>query len=666
MNIFPKQFRFSFIKNGVITYCKHGPEEWNDNVIKWNRDAKTYSILTKYAINFTFVLEDADYLRECFNTTGVFSKVRFNVEEYNTVESIYKSYYSGDLDFYNYEEDEYRVQMPAGELGYKITFDSNYDTDYEITIPKSLAVNYDRLILKNKISFSCDFNIYNNIQEGNYFFSAYINEESIYSKILSYQSISQSVFSNQPYTENWIAKGNGSVRLHIKFYLAASYFSIMAASKSNPGQIIVSLFNSSIGVSATRTINLIADPFDPSDTSFGYPVHPEGFGLVDFDTTVENGEYIRIMIAPKGNFKSISINNAPLSIEFDSRGKERKVYGIRPIDLLKELVSKATANKYNLIKSSLLTTSEVSNMLITSGDLIRNIEGAKIKTSLKDFFESFKVISGASYMFDVVNGEERLVVEHINNMFRNDLLLASVCDVRDFKKTIANDYIFNKLKIGYKDKNYNEVDGKYEFNTELQFSIDTNSKGNELKLISPYRADIYGIEFIIANYEDQDSTDSKDDNDIFIIHTGSNIDNHTVSLNRVLKTKNSPAKDSVFNVYLSPMHCLTRQIEYIKSLFKFSGETLIFTSSPKDFSMISEIGEEHNNVWLGADNILFTPIFYEFETMVPENISELIEVNYNGYVEVNTGGKIIKGFVHSLSENPGRKKSQTWKLLALN
>lgn len=65
MNVFPAKFRFYFIKDGITTYCKYSPEEWNDNVIKWDRDKKSNSVLTKYVDSFSFVMEDADYLRAC-------------------------------------------------------------------------------------------------------------------------------------------------------------------------------------------------------------------------------------------------------------------------------------------------------------------------------------------------------------------------------------------------------------------------------------------------------------------------------------------------------------------------------------------------------------------------------------------------------------------------
>ena len=277
---------------------------------------------------------------------------------------------------------------------------------------------------------------------------------------------------------------------------------------------------------------------------------------------------------------------------------------------------------------------------------------------------------GASYTFKNINGVETLEVEQVNYFYDRNTMITEVDDISDHSMKVKDNDVYNKLKIGYEDQTYDEVNGKKEFNTTVEFSINSKHNGKELNLISPYRADMYGIEFTIVDYEQQETTDSNNDNDVFIIHTGSRLSGfiNGYSLNRNYKILNSDSYvgDTAFNVYLSPKRCLLRQIEYIKSLFMFSGDELKFASSTKDYDVTSTGWiVEHSDVLLSNYSNLFKPITHEFETMVPANISDLINEGYRGYIAFIDNGELLKGFIESISENPGRNKSQKWKLIEL-
>ena len=335
--------------------------------------------------------------------------------------------------------------------------------------------------------------------------------------------------------------------------------------------------------------------------------------------------------------------------------------------MLKELISKATDQKYNNIDSFFLESplNLASNLLISSGNLIRGIKGAKITTSLKDFFKAIRVLTGAVYWFDTSGNAEKLIIRHIEDAFAGSEITRTT-EISEYKQSIYSNYIYNQLQLGYKDNTYDEINGKYEFNTELSFAITTDAKAKKLELISPYRADMYGVEFLILDYEASDTTDSKDDNDVFVFHTGilKNSSQKIYELDRTLKDNNNLAGNTAFNLSLSPKHCLLRQIKYIASVFQFSGSNLNFASSEKDYDMIASDGvDEHADINLNDYYKLFNPVQYEFETKTGSNMSELVRKNPNGYIIVKNNGKTIKGYIISVSENPGREKSQKWQIL---
>ena len=668
MKVFPEKFKFFFKRNSEKYECKYSPDEWNNNVLNWERSSNSEGLIVKYTTNFSFIKEDADYLRLCFKATGVFSEVKFIVERYDYSTFSFEPYYSADIDFYSYEDTKNKVSVVTTEISYRASMEANLDTTYEIDLPNAANfVRYDRIRLKSTIACTGDTNETGISSLTSITPSLFITTEDIFGGKVQVQSVLGPNLNNleENASDLWILQANDSVSLNIS---VSFDFTIQLLIRANDGYIQLLMF---VGkeINDARKVE-IGSVRVTKDQQYAYLK-----GNVNLaNQNINTGENVYFVIRPTSLMRVESVkSNTDMKVDinyYDRIGNTKDIYGLRPIDLLKSLIEKATAGEYNQVKSNLLTIGEVSNMLITSGDLIRGIEGAKIKTSLKDFFQAFKSMFGASYTFKNINGVETLEVEQVNYFYDRNTMITEVDDISDHSMKVKDNDVYNKLKIGYEDQTYDEVNGKKEFNTTVEFSINSKHNGKELNLISPYRADMYGIEFTIVDYEQQETTDSNNDNDVFIIHTGSRLSGfiNGYSLNRNYKILNSDSYvgATAFNVYLSPKRCLLRQIEYIKSLFMFSGDELKFASSTKDYDVTSTGWiVEHSDVLLSNYSNLFKPITHEFETMVPANISDLINEGYRGYIAFIDNGELLKGFIESISENPGRNKSQKWKLIEL-
>ena len=670
MNIFPSKFKFFFEKNGEKYECKYSPDEWNNNVLNWTRSLDNTETLIKYTTSFSFVKEDANYLRECYDADGVFAKVKFIVEQYDYNEFTYKPYYSGDIDFYSYERSKHKVSIVTTDIGYRASVMANMDTTYEITPPaSSIFVRYDRLQLKNTISFSGDMDLTDVSSLASAMTPLYIVADDMVGGGVTIQSVFDTAQNDLDNTQNdlWVLSANKPVYLNISVTFD---FTIKLLPRDQSGYLLFTMLKGK-EVKYVESTELGSVSISKNQE---YAYLKGSFRLQDY--YVNTNEKIYFMIrADKGGYRVDSVKSntdTKVNIDYyDRAGQSKDIFGMRPSILLSELLNKATGGKYNAVKSNALSTGEINKMLVTSGDLIRGVADAKIKTSLKDFFQAMKSMFGLSYTFRIIDGVETLEVEHVNYFYDRNTMITEVDDINDLSEKIKDNSIYNKLKIGYEDQTYDEVNGKKEFNTTLEFAIETDHEGKELNLISPYRADMYGIEFTLIDYEQKETTDAESDNDVFVIHASkmvSILNPHVYSINRDYKILNTGnyAGNSAFNVYLSPKRCLLRQIEYIKSLFMFSGSLLEFASSPKDFNVESTGGiVEHADVNLNEYSYLFKPVNYEFETMVPWNLPELIQEGYRGYIKAINGDEIIRGFIESVSENPGRNKSQKWKLTSL-
>lgn len=656
MNVFPEKFRFYFEKEGVKTQLKHAPEEWDTNVLKWSRDKDTEGILTEYVDKFTFVLEDADYLRDCFKKNKVFAKVKLSVYELNSNNFEYFLYYIGDLDFYSYTDDNYKIQLSALDIGFKTAFDANFDTEYEISVPEDTdKVLYNRLQLLNIIKGEALYSERLPPRSGLYGMDM-LTDDEISNPVfdLNYTSAGRNIDDDSWFLQ---AKKPASVTLKLKYDFKITFNTAYGSASIDILLSIKNKENSFVNHIANFNVDNVNNKF-------------EGTFEKEFD--VKNGDKLFLTFnsnttAAELLTKAIVDSKITFDINYISIGKDKIIPGVRPAYLLKELISKATDGKYGNIDSFFLESplNLASNLLISSGNLIRGIKGAKITTSLKDFFKAIRVLTGAVYWFDTSGNEEKLIIRHVEDAFAGSEITRTD-EISDYKQSIYSNYIYNQLQVGYKDNTYDEINGKYEFNTELSFAITTDAKAKKLELISPFRADMYGIEFLILDYETSDTTDSENDNDVFVFHTGvlKNSSQKIHELDRTLKDNKSLAGNTAFNLSLSPKHCLLRQIKYIASVFQFSGSNLNFASSEKDYNMLASDGvDEHADVNLNDYNKLFNPVQYEFETKTGSNMSELVRKNPNGYIIVKNNGKTIKGYIISVSENPGREKSQKWQIL---
>lgn len=656
MNVFPEKFRFYFEKDGVKTQLKHTPEEWDSNVLKWSRDKDTEGILTEYVDKFTFVLEDADYLRNCFEKSKVFAKVKLSVYELNSNTFEYSLYYTGDLDFYSYVDDNYKIQLSTLNIGFKTAFDANFDTEYEISVPADTdKILYNRLQLLNIIKGEAIYNERLPPRSGLYGMDMLTDDETSNPVFnLNYTDAGRDI-----YEDSWFlqAEKSASVSLQLKYNFKINFKIAYGSTNINILFTIKGKENSSVFHIADFNVNNTNNYFEGTFEK-KFDVKKGDRLFLTFDSSARVPELLT---------EPIVDSKITFDINYVSIGKDKVISGVRPAYLLKELINKATDGNYNNIDSFFLESplNIASNLLISSGNLIRGIKDAKITTSLKDFFKALRTLTGAVYWFDTSDNQEKLIIRHIEDAFTG-AEITRTSEISGYKQSIYSNYIYNQLQLGYKDNTYDEINGKYEFNTELSFAVTTDAKAKKLELISPYRADMYGVEFLILDYESSDTTDSEDDNDVFVFHTGilKNSSQKIYELDRTLKDNNNLAGNTAFNLNLSPKHCLLRQIKYIASVFQFSGSNLKFTSSKKEYNMLASDGiDEHADLNLNEYNKLFNPVEYEFETKTGGSMAKLIRQNPNGYIVVKNNGKTIKGYIISVSENPGRERSQKWQIL---
>lgn len=205
----------------------------------------------------------------------------------------------------------------------------------------------------------------------------------------------------------------------------------------------------------------------------------------------------------------ISWKGTNIGLIFSSEQDPSIAYGIRPVDVLKQLVSQITLGKFTADSKFL---SQNNRKIVLSGSSLRSFADALIQTNFSDFFQSFT----SAYNLGIAIRNGILYLEPVEDIYNS---LNELVDLGNISKpilTVAEDFIYGSVKVGYQKQTYNKRNGRYEFNCTHTYKFPINTVLGELNLVSVYRADSFGMEFIRTGYPDLNSTDDKGDGDVFV------------------------------------------------------------------------------------------------------------------------------------------------------
>lgn len=80
----------------------------------------------------------------------------------------------------------------------------------------------------------------------------------------------------------------------------------------------------------------------------------------------------------------------------------------------------------------------------------------------------------------------------------DDYVVKDLSDqINDYEYSVNSSLIYTSVKVGYDKQDYDSINGRDEFRFTNEFSTGLKLTDNTLSLISPYRADAYGIEFLV-------------------------------------------------------------------------------------------------------------------------------------------------------------------------
>lgn len=291
----------------------------------------------------------------------------------------------------------------------------------------------------------------------------------------------------------------------------------------------------------------------------------------------------------------------------------------------------------------------LDNCMLLAAESARKIPGAKIYTSFTKFANWMSYVFG--YAYDISGNT--VTFRHRSKYFSDDVV-KRIDDLSDYEMKVNSALVYSSIRIGFDKQDYDTANGKDEFRFTNEYTTGVTMTDNSLEMISPYRADAYGIEFL-ADKIGEDTTDNESDTDLFMVGVKSDSSGFKYILNRDYLMGGVLSPGTMFNAMFSPSSMVLANEAYIGS----SVEMLTFASSDGNSDVgIDGMGESRDII---LSKRMFTVAEVEFETSdveLPEDLTGIVELEYQG--------KVVQGYYQQADYNFTKSQSSKVTLIVKN
>jgi len=697
------------------TELARAPEGWQEYEVGWERGFTYYGMFTSYATPLKFHKDGALILRYLQYTYGIEAKCELLVEKFNSDTAVfdYETFFIGDLDLSKATDEFDYVVVPIMESGFPAKLKAREDTPYEFAIDGNTDVKFvysDGLNLQAKLSWAglpnTSINGYYNPSLVSYDHEGTNLYLQQYDHLLSGNSPFILLANNSNISQDIDFVYDYSITIHLDNSVAASsYFWIQFR------EVVIS---TNTFVSNTYILN--STYLHAPNLTYTY------IGTIQLPYTLSPNRRIEVtyrMWQPvaaafliSGTDYQLTSNYEEVTAYFVNRYEPSYIQTLKAVDVMQYLIDEIGKNSLGQPDQTpafidhTIESQFPNQIVITSGDAIRNLGGSKLKISFSELFKFLNTKFGVAFYYDKTTNTCHL--QDKSNVFINSqgAGYGNIGSVKNLKITPFTSEAFVNLKIGDKKQSYDQrgandteiTNGKDEFNTEtvrLSPLVRINATAD---YISPIRCDMYGIEFVRVNLESKTLADSSTDNDVFAIHKNEDSSgnfNRYVSGTGYVSTpyyllyrtpivagtweiQNISSPETAYNILFSPQRSLFRNGAYFRSLlklndanslnFQLSGmnnvgnlKMITYTNGVLDFNeggavLISDLCPD--------EAVLFQPVIFEFETKEVINLYNLIEDNPYNYITFTYLDNQYAGFIISAKSKPVIRGTTQFKLLA--
>lgn len=389
-------------------------------------------------------------------------------------------------------------------------------------------------------------------------------------------------------------------------------------------------------------------------------MNPNSFNEIDreYEVDLGTGERFYYQIMPvSGNHilsspVALTISNVKeISVSYTGRNKPVNFDVFTPNKLLTSILS----NMGLTDMTGEVKEGDITIPYMIAAESIRDIKNAKVHTSFSKFSEWAKACLGYYYKIE----GKKVIFCHLTELYDPETV-KELEHVNGLDISIDNSLIYSGVDVGYEKKDYDEINGRDEFHVKNSFSTGISINDNIYKLISPYRADCYGIEFL-AQKRDEETKDDSSDNDLFFVDAVSVLDPSTSSIKLKLNRQGDRPSgvlfpSSVFNIAYSPRRMLLAN----KDILSSCTSRLEFTASEGNADAVLWRESEKSPVVLDSR-------YFRVETLKVETIGlSPFPVLYDGLISFDYNSRKYTGYVSDITELLGKRQTTEYTLICKN
>lgn len=503
-----KDGRSRQIVNGVVTSLTspkplpNAPDGNQEIAIGWERSPTYHGNIRNFSLPLGFVRDGRKILQNDFYKFNSDRELYLLVKQLayewtdTTFKEYYKQLYKGQLDFSTGEDaqGDHRFNIQIMEGGLHRLLKANESTQFDLPFDLDAKnIRMDGMFITG--DFRWFISPYASLTDGYPGLFQLSNDNPVPGlAIFDVQFLEQS-FDPDADTLEYFAEASQDIA---DINITGQIIDLNSLGSSGPLSVRLYVFNR---VSNTVRLTIDLTPADP---------YPENYNLV-INETIDLLEGDRLFLKSASAFEG----EGNLQLSAKSKPPASTIKGFTLYDAGRKLTEKITGNADDFDSTLLadLITEFGSEIILTSGDGVRGITNATLKTSWRDYYKFVDVV-----LMSQMTITDKIRVYNRLTAYDNTQAAIALGGIKDLKVTTAVDLLFTSVKVGHADQQVDDTNGKFDFNGFMIFTSPIKSiPDKQLDLQSPYKASPYEIEQTRANYEGKTTTDKETDNDVFAI-----------------------------------------------------------------------------------------------------------------------------------------------------
>lgn len=713
----PKKFRFTLMALGQVFTLLNAPDNWQSTIVEFKRSATYLGVVRSLTVPFNFVFKGATIVRMVDYTNGLMGVIKLLIEKLNPATWLYSPIFSGKVDMTTIEDNKSFVTASVIEDSLQEKIAAFDGTKYQLKLDVSQAIEIELtpLPFKEKADFVTYFAGSDNsadhftelslvgyeqhainasakdvtlefndsptwADDASYFFESQIDGTVYFTGLMKgsilsivgahcqlaiinnsgvtrYVIVDQTVLSGVlPFTQDLNfsidvvqgerlflysqkLSGSGVLKLTAGSDMHIAYNTQSPASKCN-------------ALRASYVFDELIQKMNGKDTGGAYTPYPTISTLLN---TILN----QVAITCSNSIRKI-INGTQYN-PGDSLLAGAK-YSVINGDITYNSVNYSPGQTFTAVPEvDTFTTGDDGSVILIQYE-------ETILLAFKDFYQAVKAWMGGNAGFGLDGNAA--VLEEITYFFRNLVTMDLGKNINQFKSLPAIDQVFNSLKVGYEDQQYDTLNGFQEVNSTQYYTGDLTAIQKELDLVCPIRCDPYGIETL--RFTPSDTSASRSDNDVWAIWIKPNPEfgqdyYRPLTTEQLSSITGIDAGGSYYNWRLTPKQCLLRGKPYLASVFN-SQTTLRFTSALKNVNLVTvdwlgnRVAERDDVLIQDLGTPAFIPRYFKFNCKLENDALNKLNIMYTA-IQFTTFGKQLSGFITEVSCDVAQNSQRDFTLL---